>query len=114
MSLMVKGLAIVVYMELCLCSIVHAADHGVTVSCMMAYEEGGAPAVFNSPECNHWAFSAEYTNSTKNCEFATLQGHRQYQEDRVTCNLDLKLPFSGDLTRLSLPRLIYRDGYAKQ
>ncbi|KAL8530487.1 hypothetical protein ACS0TY_007506 [Phlomoides rotata] len=93
-SLMMKGLAIFVSIELC--TIVYAADHGVTVSCMMAYEEGGAPAVFNSLECSHWGFSTESTNSTKNCEFATRQGHRQYQEDRVTCNLDLKLPFSGE------------------
>lgn len=98
MNYMMKGLEIVVFIGALLCTIVYAV-RGVSVSCMMAYEEGGAPAVFSSPECPQWVFSAESSkNSTRNCQFATLQGQREYQEDRVTCNLDLKLPFSGDLS----------------
>ncbi|XP_009605873.1 putative protein phosphatase 2C 76 [Nicotiana tabacum] len=31
--------------------------------------------------------------STQDCEFASIQGRRKYQEDRVTCNLDLSIPF---------------------
>ncbi|KAL3849899.1 hypothetical protein ACJIZ3_011781 [Penstemon smallii] len=65
----------------------------LALPCIMAYE-GGYPAVFSSTE---WVFSAEYSqNSTKNCQFSTLQGRRDYQEDRVTCNLHMKLPFSGE------------------
>ncbi|GER24868.1 protein phosphatase 2C family protein [Striga asiatica] len=71
------------------------AVHEVSVSCMMAYEEGGALAVFSSPECSQWVFSPKsFENSTQNCDYATHQGRREYQEDRVTCNLDMKLPFS--------------------
>ncbi|KAK4492510.1 hypothetical protein RD792_003321 [Penstemon davidsonii] len=66
----------------------------LALPCIMAYEEGGYPAVFSSTE---WVFSAENShNSTKNCQFSTLQGRRDYQEDRVTCNLHMKLPFSGE------------------
>ncbi|XP_073157348.1 probable protein phosphatase 2C 51 isoform X2 [Henckelia pumila] len=90
-----KWLAIITCLGVFLCIIPFIA-HGVSVSCMMAYEEGGAPGVFNSPECPQWVLSAESSrNSTKNCQFATLQGHREYQEDRITCDLDLKFPFSG-------------------
>lgn len=28
----------------------------------------------------------------QNCHFASIQGRRSYHEDRVTCNLDLKIP----------------------
>ncbi|MCE2055950.1 hypothetical protein HAX54_043789 [Datura stramonium] len=31
----------------------------------------------------------------QNCHFASIQGRRSYQEDRVTCDLDLKIPLSG-------------------
>ncbi|KAI3449682.1 hypothetical protein Pfo_006347 [Paulownia fortunei] len=96
MNFMMKGLAVIVLVGVLLCHMLYAVD-GVSVSCMMAYEEGGAPAVFSSPECPQWVFSAESSkNLTRNCHFATLQGHREYQEDRVTCNVDMKLPFSGE------------------
>ncbi|XP_059302667.1 putative protein phosphatase 2C 76 [Lycium ferocissimum] len=32
---------------------------------------------------------------TQNCHFASIQGRRSYQEDRVTCNLDLKFSLFG-------------------
>ncbi|XP_070045960.1 putative protein phosphatase 2C 76 [Nicotiana tomentosiformis] len=32
---------------------------------------------------------------TKNCHFASNKGRRPYQEDRITCDLDLKIPFLG-------------------
>ncbi|XP_063946285.1 probable protein phosphatase 2C 51 isoform X2 [Daucus carota subsp. sativus] len=68
----------------------------VSVSCMMAYDEGGAPAVFQSLECPQWDFPAKILqNQTDNCQFATIQGYRDYQEDRVTCNLDFKIPVLG-------------------
>uniref|UniRef100_A0A5B7ATC2 PPM-type phosphatase domain-containing protein n=1 Tax=Davidia involucrata TaxID=16924 RepID=A0A5B7ATC2_DAVIN len=68
----------------------------VSVSCMMVYDEGGASAVFGSPDCPQWVLSTEsLPNQTGNCQFATLQGHREYQEDRITCNLEMKMPFLG-------------------
>lgn len=80
MGSMIKGVAVVASMGALLCALIYG-NHGVSV-----YEEGGAP---------QFVFSAESSNSTKNCYFAMLQGRREYQEDRVVCNLDLKLPFSG-------------------
>ncbi|XP_059294790.1 probable protein phosphatase 2C 51 [Lycium ferocissimum] len=35
------------------------------------------------------------SNPTQNCHFASIQGRRSYQEDRVTCDLDLNIPFFG-------------------
>lgn len=66
-------------------------------SCMIAYNDGGAPAVLRSSECAaQWVFMVEsLKNSTKNCEFSSLQGHRKYQEDRVTCNLNIRIPLFG-------------------
>ncbi|PIM98209.1 Serine/threonine protein phosphatase [Handroanthus impetiginosus] len=97
MKFMMEGLVIFVLIGM-LCAI-PCGVYGVSVSCMMAYEEGGAPAVFSSLECPQWVLSAGYSeNSTRNCQFAMLQGHREYQEDRVTCNLDMKLLFSGEGT----------------
>ncbi|KAK1373063.1 Protein-serine/threonine phosphatase [Heracleum sosnowskyi] len=73
-----------------------ATAQEVSVSCMMAYDEGGAPAVFESPECTQWVLPPRILNNqAKNCQFASVQGHRDYQEDRVTCNLDFKIPVLG-------------------
>lgn len=67
------------------------------MSCMMAYDEGGAAAVFRSPECPDWK-PKPIQNQTLNCQFATMQGWREYQEDRVSCDLDLKIPFLGTIS----------------
>lgn len=73
-----------------------ATAQEVSVSCMMAYDEGGALAVLQSPECPQWVLPPRILNNqTNNCQFATVQGHRDYQEDRVTCNLDFKIPVLG-------------------
>ncbi|KAA8550823.1 hypothetical protein F0562_002507 [Nyssa sinensis] len=94
-KLMMEGLQIVALLGLFLSAISSViATHEVSVSCMMVYDEGGASAVFGSPECPHWVLSTEsLRNQTGNCQFATLQGHREYQEDRITCNLEMKMPF---------------------
>lgn len=34
---------------------------------------------------------------TQNCHFATSQGRRLYQEDQVTCNVNLKFPLLGNM-----------------
>lgn len=68
----------------------------VSVSCMMAYDEGGASAVFNSPECQLWDFSTAIKNGTDNCLIATHQGRRKYQEDRMTCYPRVTVPVLGE------------------
>ncbi|XP_059625917.1 probable protein phosphatase 2C 51 isoform X2 [Cornus florida] len=94
-KLMMKRLNIVVLLVLLL-SAISSATQEVSVSCMMLYDEGGAPAVFESPECSQWVISPEsLRNQAANCQFATLQGHREYQEDRIACNLEMKIPFVG-------------------
>lgn len=65
----------------------------VSVGCMMAYDQGGAPAVFTSPECLLWNFSIESAPGRRNnCHFSILQGWREYQEDRVACDLSIDVP----------------------
>ncbi|TXG63715.1 hypothetical protein EZV62_010709 [Acer yangbiense] len=69
------------------------SSNGVSVSCMMAYDEGGAPAAFKSEECFQWLLSAP--NQTTNCQFSQLQGLRKYQEDRISCHLHFNIPLLG-------------------
>ncbi|XP_009769198.1 putative protein phosphatase 2C 51 isoform X2 [Nicotiana tabacum] len=66
----------------------------VSVSCMIAYDEGGASAVFDSPECPQWEFSAAI--GTDNCLVATHQGRRKYQEDRIICYPRVIVPVLGE------------------
>nr|GMD73023.1 probable protein phosphatase 2C 51 isoform X1 [Ipomoea batatas] len=69
--------------------------HDVFVSCMRAYDEGGAPAFFRLPECPQWILLASPEKKALkegNCQFATLQGHRKYQEDRVICYPNVTIP----------------------
>ncbi|XP_043696078.1 uncharacterized protein LOC122646565 isoform X1 [Telopea speciosissima] len=62
----------------------------------MAYKEGGAPAVIQSPMCPRWTLSSDaFHRRTINCESAMLQGRRRSQEDRTFCALDLQIPFPG-------------------
>ncbi|XP_059300879.1 probable protein phosphatase 2C 51 isoform X3 [Lycium ferocissimum] len=68
----------------------------VSVSCMMAYDEGDASAVFNSPECPRWDFSSAINNVTDDCLVATHQGRRKYQEDRIRCYLHVTVPVLGE------------------
>lgn len=72
----------------------YAADE-ISVSCLKVYEEGGAPAVLESRECPQWCPSSLSQDRAQNCQFSTLQGRREYQEDRVTCNLQLKVAVTG-------------------
>ncbi|XP_047270219.1 probable protein phosphatase 2C 51 isoform X2 [Capsicum annuum] len=68
----------------------------VMVSCMMAYDEGGASAVLSSPECPRWDFSAAIKNGTDDCLVATHQGRRKYQEDRIRCYPHVTVPVLGE------------------
>lgn len=74
-----------------------AVGDGETSTCLTVYEEGGAPAVFQSPKCPRWKLSsyASTPSSTERCQLAMHQGRRYHQEDRALCALDLRIPFPG-------------------
>ncbi|KAG9134021.1 hypothetical protein Leryth_004709 [Lithospermum erythrorhizon] len=79
--------------------------------CFKAYVDGGASAVFGSTNCNKWILGSQILrNKMENCNFATIQGHRDYQEDRVVCDLDMKLGFLlGEEVTLSIAAIF--DGH---
>jgi hypothetical protein len=86
-----------------LLAIMIPSSYGVSVSCMMAYDEGGVFAVLESPECSEWVLSAgSPQNQTVNCQSATLQGHREYQEDRIVCHLHMKILLLGIVSLLKV------------
>ncbi|ONK76526.1 uncharacterized protein A4U43_C03F29160 [Asparagus officinalis] len=69
-----------------------------SLNCIAVYKEGGAPAVFESPECPRWTFPSaddlrRRQRSSEGCQMAVVQGRRRYQEDRAVCALDIKIPF---------------------
>ncbi|GAB2282328.1 hypothetical protein Dimus_016874 [Dionaea muscipula] len=69
---------------------------GESTTCLMVYNQGGAPAVFQSPKCPRWKLSDYDSQSrTSRCQSAILQGRRRYQEDRTLCAVDLRIPFPG-------------------
>lgn len=87
---------------LSLCAVVRCCStHEVSVAYMMAYGEGGAPAVFSSQECPQWEWTrpiqVHQDHPTANCEFSSAisQGRRNYQEDRISCNPAMKIPLLG-------------------
>ncbi|KAI3799669.1 hypothetical protein L1987_34968 [Smallanthus sonchifolius] len=63
------------------------------------YKEGGAPAVFQSPECPGWSLPKHHDSkrpsTTGRCQSATRQGRRKYLQDRTFCTVDLRIPFPG-------------------
>ena len=76
------------------------SSYGVSLSCVMANDEGGLS------ERSEWDLSTgSLQNNTVNYQFATFQGHREYQEDRIVCDLDMKIPHLGTLS-LSLSSLL--------
>ncbi|PIN06965.1 Serine/threonine protein phosphatase [Handroanthus impetiginosus] len=75
---------------------------GESLTCLAVYEEGGAPAVFQSPKCPRWILSnfkskpnRHYGSPSATCQAAMLQGRRKSQEDRTLCVFDLRIPFPG-------------------
>ncbi|CAH2062968.1 unnamed protein product [Thlaspi arvense] len=68
---------------------------GESSTCLTVYKEGGAPAVFQSPKCPRWTLRNWASPSRSRCHTAAIQGRRHYQEDRVLCALDLRVPFPG-------------------
>lgn len=75
---------------------------GESSTCLTVYKQGGAPAVFQSPKCPRWNWPSSSSSSSRSrtgesarCHTAALQGRRNYQEDRLLCALDLRIPFPG-------------------
>ncbi|CAN6828695.1 unnamed protein product, partial [Brassica oleracea] len=68
---------------------------GESSTCLTVYKQGGAPAVFQSPKCPRWNWPSPSRSRTGDarCHAAALQGRRKYQEDRLLCALDLRIPF---------------------
>ncbi|KAI7990709.1 putative protein phosphatase 2C 51 [Camellia lanceoleosa] len=63
---------------------------------MTVYNEGGAPAVLESPQCRRCPSETfRRSHHNMNCESARLQGRRKYQEDRVFCDLHIPILFYG-------------------
>lgn len=71
-------------------------------TCLAVYDEGGAPAVFESPKCPRWTLADESeglgssaVRRTPRCQPAVMQGRRRHLEDRAVCALDIRIPFPG-------------------
>ena len=74
------------------------SSYGVSLSHVMANDEGGLS------ERSEWDLSTgSLQNNTVNYQFATFQGHREYQEDRIVCDLDMKIPHLGTLSLSLFP-----------
>ncbi|VYS61292.1 unnamed protein product [Arabidopsis thaliana] len=69
-------------------------------TCLSIYKYGGAPAVFRSPNCPLWNLQnrRSFSSPASRCHTAAIQGRRKYQEDRLLCALDLRIPFPGKKT----------------
>lgn len=71
-------------------------SHGESSTCLMVYKQGGAPAVFQSPNCPRWTLSnGAVRRRMENCQSYILRGRRKHQEDRTLCALDLQIPLPG-------------------
>ncbi|AEE80468.1 kinase superfamily protein [Arabidopsis thaliana] len=71
---------------------------GESSTCLAVYKQGGAPAVFQSPKCPRWIlqnWGSPTHSGAGRCHTAAIQGRRNYQEDRLLCALDLRIPFPG-------------------
>ncbi|KAL9227537.1 hypothetical protein vseg_003215 [Gypsophila vaccaria] len=83
-------------------------------TCLSVYNSGGAPAVLNSPKCPRWKSSDRHAPPRNpRCQFALHQGRRRYQEDRVVCALDIRIPFpsSSGLTEVVVGVVAVFDGH---
>nr|GLL42673.1 hypothetical protein DM860_011942 [Ipomoea trifida] len=91
-----ERLVFVLWFILC----VGTRTYGESSTCLTVYEEGGAPAVFQSPKCPRWKLPSygskpRYQSPAANCQTALHQGRRKQQEDRAICALDIRVPFLG-------------------
>lgn len=96
-----------VILSLLFARIITIAVQGESSTCLTVYQQGGAPAVFQSPKCPSWKLSSYASPSRASaagtrCQVAMLQGRRQYQEDRSFCALDIRIPFLGKPQHLQI------------
>lgn len=73
---------------------------GESSTCLALYKEGGAAAVFQSPECPTWNLLEHDSHRgtvAGRCQSATRQGRRSHLEDRTFCNLDMRVPALGNI-----------------
>lgn len=79
---------------------------GESATCLGVYQEGGAPAVFQSAHCPRWTLLPSGgegdggQSSPKECHLATDRGSRRSQEDRAVCALGIRIPFIGTAPQL--------------
>jgi protein phosphatase 1K len=61
------------------------SSYGLSGSCMIDHDNGGAPAVYESQECTRWVLTngSLQNQNLISCQFATFQGCWEYQGDRV-------------------------------
>ncbi|XP_047263967.1 uncharacterized protein LOC107853145 isoform X5 [Capsicum annuum] len=92
--------------------------NGESSKCLTVYEEGGAPAVFQSPKCPRWKlpdYGSEQWSKLPNtrCQTALHQGRRKSQEDRILCALDIRAPFPGSngITEVTVGVAAVFDGH---
>lgn len=89
-----------------------AVVNGESSTCLTVYKEGGAPAVFQSPKCPRWKLP-EYGSNRRSrspvatCQVALHQGRRRAQEDRLICNLDVRVPFPSKFSSKSCFSLLF-------
>lgn len=54
--------------------------------------------MFQSPKCPRWNlqnWGSPTQSGAGRCHTAAIKGRRNYQEDRLLCALDLRIPFPG-------------------
>ncbi|KAL6841604.1 hypothetical protein ACP4OV_028543 [Aristida adscensionis] len=72
---------------------------GESATCLAAYREGGAPAVFQSAHCPRWTLLPPGgegdggRSHPRGCHVASDRGRRRSQEDRAVCALGIRIPF---------------------
>ncbi|XP_022764327.1 probable protein phosphatase 2C 51 [Durio zibethinus] len=86
-----------------------------SLSYKMIYSLGGAPSILDSQDYfNNCSFSSpSLTNNTINCHYAILQGRRNYQEDRLFCDLNIRFPFVGKEVSIGMAAVFDGHGGAE-
>ncbi|CAH9051479.1 unnamed protein product [Cuscuta epithymum] len=109
-----ERLVFVLWLIIC----VRTRTYGESSTCLTVYEEGGAPAVFQSPKCPRWQLPSygskrRYQSPTAACQTALHQGRRKQQEDRAICVLDIHVPFPGQngITEVTVGIIGVFDGH---
>ncbi|KAG5564432.1 hypothetical protein RHGRI_000575 [Rhododendron griersonianum] len=69
---------------------------GIPEACLTVYNQGGASAVLQSPECSLWIESIQSIHKhTTNCHFTSHHGAIKFHDQHVLCNLDMTIPLPG-------------------